>query len=81
LVPFARGMSPFAFRDDRMVNPMDLPFFHNFTYFRLRLVARYPPPMGTFDPAAHGHAPPVICGAVHILVPHEPPFVFLISLL
>lgn len=27
-VPLERGMSPFAFNEDRMVNPMDLPFFH-----------------------------------------------------
>jgi hypothetical protein len=36
--------------------------------------------MGSFGAAAHGHAPPVIGGGAHILVPHEPPFVFLISL-
>jgi hypothetical protein len=64
-----------------MVNPMDLPFFHRFKYFILRFVARYPPDTGNFDAAAQGHAPPVIGGAPHILVPHEPPFVFLISLL
>ena len=82
MVPFARGMSPFAFSEDRMVNPIDLPFFHRRRYFRLRFVARYPPDMGNLDAAAHGHAPPVICiaGAAHILVPQEPPFVFLISL-
>ncbi len=64
-----------------MVNPMDLPFFHNLRYFRSRFVARYPPDTGNFDAAAQGHAPPTIGGAEHILVPQDPPFVFLISLL
>jgi len=27
-VPFALGIKPFAFKEDRMVNPIDLPRFH-----------------------------------------------------
>lgn len=63
LVPFARGMSPFAFSDAFIVKPMDFPFFHRRRYFRSRLVTRYPPRTGILLAAAQPHPPPRIIGA------------------
>ncbi len=60
MVPFALGINPFAFRDERIVNPIDSPRFHFFKYFKLRAVGLYLPPsvIGSGGTASHGHAPP-----------------------
>ena len=43
LVPLARGIRPFAFKEERMVNPMDFPCLYRFRKYRLRAVGLYPP--------------------------------------
>jgi hypothetical protein len=42
-VPLALGISPFALREERIVNPMDFPCLYRFRKYRLRAVGRYPP--------------------------------------
>jgi len=39
-VPLARGISPFALSEERMVNPMDFPYLYRFRKYRLRAVGR-----------------------------------------
>ena len=39
MVPFALGMRPLAFKEDRMVKPMDLPALYIFRYFVFLAVA------------------------------------------
>lgn len=38
LVPLALGIRPFAFREERMVNPIDFPCLYRFRKYRLRAV-------------------------------------------
>jgi hypothetical protein len=40
-VPLLRGIRPFAFKLDLIVNPIDFPAFHRFKYSLLRRVALY----------------------------------------
>jgi hypothetical protein len=43
LVPLALGIRPFAFREARIVNPIDFPCLYRFRKDRLRAVGLYPP--------------------------------------
>jgi len=61
-VPSALGIKPFAFSEDRIVNPMERPCFQRLRYFRFRLVGRYPP-FVTFAPFVP-FAPPNATGSL-----------------
>jgi hypothetical protein len=50
LVPLALGIRPFAFREERMVNPIDFPCLYRFRKYRLRALGRYPPCIGHMAP-------------------------------